>query len=97
MRGLNASVALAHLRVAQVIGLPVEEVDQLEIDAFNAATAQGVEDRRQGRTDLPKLFVGEPWLTAGWQDGQDVVAYMDELRECEHCREAHGDPCPYHG
>lgn len=69
LRGLDARLALIHVKVAQAAGCDFNRVcEVLLADAQGAAYVLG----RCEATDsaVPPLFWGEPLLIAPWDDGQ---------------------------
>jgi hypothetical protein len=98
MRGLDARMLLVRARVAETLhGRDGALAADLAFDAQLEAEAQGYRDAMAGLPDPPPLFAGEPSLLRPWQAGYDRFQEALEMRDCPHCDDGTGDPCPCHG
>lgn len=95
MRGLNTRVLLAKARIMAI----VDEIsaEDMFIDVWLAAQADGNRDADQGIYDAPLMFGGEPQLVTWWKEGQMSYRLGVEMLGCSGCQNERGEPCHVHG
>lgn len=97
LHGIDARVELARCRILAIIyGEDSEIYSEQMLEVALSTEYLGRSDFFSG-LDIPGMFAGEPILINLWLQGYDASALIEEMRHCDYCSDASGDPCPTHG
>ena len=95
IRGLDIRVAYTKAKLNFYLTNSVG-AEEAKWEALFEAQQQGYSDHRDGLCN-PLMFADEPELVNAWKSGQAFAVDCLEEENCNDCRNAMGNPCPYHG
>lgn len=94
---METRVELAKCRIFAIIYGENSEIHSEQMsEVALSAEYLGRSDFFSGR-DIPGMFAGEPIVINLWLQGYEASALSEEMRHCDYCSDASGDPCPEHG